>query len=402
VKRGPFLALAASLVIVIAVATGVLWRCAGKGADGGTTPVVRSDGPADEATLARLERIPFYRPLIRAKALRSGHVDGEGTVHVEIDLRALVEPRLAAMGVPGASELLPRFARGTIAIERATRSAPTLLLRESWSFDGPAAALDLLDRNPGGKLATLALDAIPGAPSAVVRVRLAPKSLADPSLGGAALSSWRERADLAEKLLGRPLRAEIAEDLAGPAVFALYDGSDENEAEAVLAAELRRSDRLAALLDMIFGLGALTERATVRRYRGVLTGSFLANSGRSGLALAVDGPLLFVATSRGRLESAIDARRSPVQARGIVVSAGDGAASWNAVAASAFVRHGWARLTRTVAPAGLPLATTTASLWPEGASGWRLDGRGPAPAITADPVLPFFRSVLGGRQGAGD
>jgi hypothetical protein len=346
-----------------------------------------------------LERIPLYRPLLRAKAFRSGRVDVNGVLHVEVDLRAVLEPRLAAMGFPGGSELFPRSARGTIAVASAAGTVPTAGLTESWSFEAHAGVLDLLDRNPAGTIATLALDAIPGAPSALVRVRLMPKHLADPFFGGTALASWRDRADFAEKLLGRPLRAEIAEDLAGPAVFALYDGSDDSQAEAVLAAELRRSDRIVALLDMVFGLGALTERATVRRYRGVPTGSFVSTSGGPGVALAVDGPILFLATSRARLESAIDARRTALHPRGVVASAGEPAASWNAVSASAFVQHGWARLARSADETpGVPIVTATASLWPVGESGWRLEGRGPAPAITADPVLPFFRSVLGKRQ----
>jgi hypothetical protein len=112
-------------------------------------------------------------------------------------------------------------------------------------------------------------------------------------------------------------------------VFALYEGSDENEAEVIVAAELQRSDRLVALLDMVFGLGALTERATIRRYRGVLTGSFVANSGGPGLALAVDGPVLLVATSRARLDRNrhADSGTVPRDRR----LGGEPAASWNAV-----------------------------------------------------------------------
>ena len=401
-KRRAFAA-AGFLVVTIGIAAGILWRCAARGPTPGASFVGNATGPADAAVRARLEGIPLYRALIRANALRSGRIDGDGVLHVEVDLRSIVEPRLAAMGLPGASELFPRSARGTIVVGNAQGSANSGDVTESWSFEGPAALFDLLDRNPAGKSATQALDAIPGAPTAMVRVRLAPSKLADPLLGGAALASWRDRADLAEKLLGHPVRAEIAEDLAGPAVFALYEGADDTEAEAVFTVELRRSDRVVAFLDMAFGLGALTERATVRRYRGVPTGSFASGSGGPGLALAVDGSVLFVASSRARLESAIDARRSGTHPRGVVAAAGEPTASWNAVAASAFVSHGWARLARLPdGGQGVPLAATTASLWPEGETGWRLEGRGPAPAITADPVVPFFRSVLAGRQRGGD
>jgi hypothetical protein len=402
-KRSALVAAVVFLAVALLVASGTLWRCAGSRSNRPATGTPNPDPPADEAARALLGGIRLYRPLLRGKALRSGRVDGDGILHVEVDLRAVVEPRLAAMGFPGASELLPATARGTIASVSAARATSTVGLRESWSFDGPAAVLDLLDRNPAGPAATLALDAIPGAPSAMVCVRLMPSRLADPSLGGAALASWRDRANFAEKLLGRPLRAEIAEDLAGPAVFALYEGSDDALAEAIFAAELRRSDRLAGLLDMLFGLGALTERATVIRYRGVSTGSFVPSSGGPGVALAVDGPILFVATSRARLESAIDARRAISHPRVALAVAGAPDASWSAVSASAFVRHGWARLARsTDEPEEGVIVATTASLRPEGASGWRLDGHGPAPAITADPILPFLRSVFGRRQRGSD
>jgi hypothetical protein len=115
--------------------------------------------------------------------------------------------------------------------------------------------------------------------------------------------------------------------------------------------------------------------------------------------LAVDGPILLVATSRARLESAIDARRAgPERVGSLPTVAGDSAASWNAVSVSSFVAHGWSRLARSVDDRKQGGATTRAALWPDGASGWRLEGSGPAPAITADPLVPFLRSVFGQRQ----
>jgi len=402
VRRGSVAAAIALLLVAIALASVVVRRCAQRRTSHFASSVVGSDRWADDSALARLQEIPLYRTLIHAKAMRAGTVDGDGTLHVEVDLRAVIEPRLAALGIADTSGLFPVSARGTISIQSSVGLTATVGLRESWIFDGPATVFDLFDRNPAGRIETLALDAIPGAPSALVRMRLMPSRLADPSFGGAAFAPWRDRASFAEKLLGRPLRAEIAEDLAGPAVFALYETEADTEAEAVLAVELRRSDRLAGLLDMLFGLGALTERATVRRYRGVATGSFVSGSGGPGLALAVDGPVLFVATSRARLESAIDARRTGPQRGGIAAAEGDSAASWNAVSASAFVAHGWARLTRSADEAKLRGVKTSAALWPEGVSRWRLEVHGPAPAITADPILPFLRSVFGRRQRDGD
>jgi hypothetical protein len=387
-----------------AVASMIVWRHIARRPE---APASRSVGVpptrADDAALARLDAIPLYRLVVRAHALRAGWVDGDGALHVEIDLRAALEPRLSALGFAGASTLLPELATGTIVSERTADAPAAIGLRESWSVEGPAAALDLLDRNPVGPSAAIALDAIPGSPSAMARVRLAPSRLADPRFGGAALASWRDRVTFVENLLGRPLRQELAEDLAGPAVFALYEDPDDDEPDAVVVTELRRSDRMASLLDMVFGLGALTERATVTRYRGVPTGSFGPTAGGTGLALAVDGPVLIVATSRARLESAIDARRAGTHSRPTIATASDGGASWTAVSTSAFVRHGWDRLARSSdETADAPTTTAIASLWPEGANGWRLDGRGPGPAITADPVLPFLRGVLERRQRGSD
>ncbi len=398
-KRSALVAAVAFLLGAILLASVTLWRCAGRRSNLPENSASNTGPPADDAAVALLQGIPLYRAVLSAKELRSGWVGGDGVLNVEIDLRAVLEPRLAAMGFPGGSELFPKTARGTIAIGGAAGTPSTPGLRETWRFDGPAAVLDLLDRTPAIAAATSAQNAIPGTPSSLVSVRLIPSRLADPKLGGAALASWRDRANFAETLLGHPVRAEIAEDLAGPVVFALYEGSDDTQAEAILAVELRRSDRLSSLLEMLFGLGALTERASVVRYRGVSTGSFVPRAGGAGIAVAVDGPILLVATSRARLESAIDARREGVLPRAGLAATAASDASWSAVSSSAFVRHGWARLTRSAEqPNEGSTPTITASLHPEGASGWRLDGYGPAPAVTADPILPFFRSVFGGRQ----
>jgi hypothetical protein len=396
----------ATVVVLLTVAVGIasvaVKSCAHRRTERLAEGHARAGRPPDGSVRARLRDIPLYRTLAGAEALRSGSVSGDGTLHLEIDPRALAEPRLAAAGLAGASEMLPVSARGTIATESTAGTPPVRAFRESWSLDGPAALLDLLDRSATGRPATLALDALPGAPTAVVCVRLMPERLADPSLGGAAFASWRDRATFAEKLLGRPLRAEIAEDLAGPAVFALYDSGDAAEAEAVAVVELRRSDRLAGLLDMLFGLGALAERVSVRRYRGVATGSFRSESGGPAVALAVDGPLLVVATSRARLESTIDARRSVKHLRGGVAAVADPSAPWSAVSESSFVAHGWARLARSADEPITRGARTFAALRADGATGWLLEAHGAGPAVGADPVVPFLRSVFDGRQRDGD
>jgi hypothetical protein len=138
----------------------------------------------------------------------------------------------------------------------------------------------------------------------------------------------------------------------------------------------------------------LTDRATVRRYRGVATGSFSSTSGGAGLALAVDGATFIVASSRARLESAIDARRAPAEPDADLRDTSEARASWSAVTRSSFVAHGWSKLARLTEPNPAEVAKRASSIVPEGADIWRLEGRGPSPAITADPIVPFLRSVF--------
>jgi hypothetical protein len=356
----------------------------------------------DPDAAARLQAVPLYRALIRAEGLRSGAVDGDGTVHLDVDVRRLVEPRLRSLGLAGLAGLLPASAQGTIVFVAEPGAALPTELSESWLIPGPVPALDILDRAPPTGDSTLAADALPGSPVAVVRARLVASRLADESFGGPAFAVWRDRAQFAEKLFGRPFRAELAEDLAGPAVFALYETANGGGAEAVLAVELRRSDRIAGMLDTLFGLGALTERATIDRYRGVATGSFASDSGGPGLALAVDGPVLLIASSRARLESAIDARRSGSGRRLDQTGEGEAGASWSAVSASGFAARGWCRLARCTGEPGPPTAPIVAVLRPEGRFDWRLVGHGPSPAITADPLVPFLATVLAGRYRGGE
>jgi hypothetical protein len=350
---------------------------------------------------ARLESVPFYRDLFRSGAVRAATLEADGTVHVEIDLPALVRPRITRPDLATALELLPRTVRGAIHLgdDGPGRAA---VRDETWIVDEPSPLLDLLSRSSRDPLGDAAWEAIPGSPSAVVCARVLGDRLADPAFGGNALATWRERAEIAEHVLGRPLRAEIADDLAGPVVLALYDAGAQSHASALLVVELKRSDRLRTLLDSLFALGALTERATVRRYRDVATGSFRPEGSGPGLALAVDGPLLIAASSRVLLEAAIDARRGARLPSELVDRARAGGGSWSAVSASTFVAHGWARLARVEDPSSSGSPTVSARLTPEGKSGWRLVGRGPGPAVTADPILPFVRSAFAGRQrGAG-
>ncbi len=393
---------AALLLVVIGIA---VWVAGARGCaprrPSAARPSTAVRAEAGDAVV-RLHTIPLYRSLLTAEALRQSTIESDGTLHIEVDLRELLRPRLRGLGLEEVSDILPASARGTIAISRSAGTASAAEIHESWIFPGPTPLLDLLDRSPSGEVVTAADDAIPGAPSARVRVRLAPSQLADPSFGGAALASWRNRADLVERVLGRPLRAEIAQDLAGPAAIGLYESADATEAEMILAVELKSSDRIRGLLETLFALAALSEHARVGRYRGVPTGSFIPASGGPGLALAVDGPLLLAATSLSRLEAAIDARREG-RHHAVPAAPGSGlAASWSAASSSSFVAHGWARLARSAEDPAAVRAVAMATLRPEGEIGWRLEGHGPSAAITADPIVPFLRSVFRKRQREAD
>lgn len=392
-KRG----ITAAIVLVVLAIAAAFWIGRGGARRRAVSPGPAASAPrsgGDLAALARLRTIPLYRALVDGGAVRRATLEGDRTVHVEVDLRAATGTRLSALGLSGVSGLLPETATGTIVIGNASGSNAGSVSRESWVFPGPAPMLELLDRSPDGARPLRAEEALTGTPTAVVRARLQASRLADPAFGGVALSSFRDRVEVVEKLLGRPIRAEVAEDLSGPAVFALYETAGSTAPEALAAFELRRSDRMSGLLDTLFALGALTERASVGRYRGVATGAFVPASGGAGLALAVDGRVLLVATTRARLEAAIDALRTPGPRDGVPRVEGPGAESWSAISRSAFVAHGWSRLARTADARTAEAWSMAATIRPDGPRGWRLDGHGPAPAITADPLVPFLRSVL--------
>ncbi len=383
---------AALIVVAGAVALSIFgWREAGlRRSAQATAPERREPGRREPAALLRLQTIPLYRALVRLDGLRSATLDAGGALHLDVDVRAIAAPRLPSLGLSGLAGLLPVLAQGTIVTKAASGG---LDVRESWVLPGPVPLFDLLDRAPANGSFRLAWDAIPGNPSAVVRARLQPQRLLDETLGGPAFATWRDRVSLAEKLLDRPLREQFAKDLAGPVVVALFEGATGTEAEVLAAVELRRSDRISELFDTLLGLGALTERAKIARYRGVATGSYVSDNGGPGLAVAVDGPILLVASSRALLETAIDKRRQAESRPREPEPAADDGSSWSAVSSSSFVSEGWCRLVRCGTETAPPTGTTTASLRPLGASGWRIDSHGCGPAIAADPIVPYLRTL---------
>ena len=369
-----------ALVVLALAAIVVAWRLGARG----VSPVATSSG--DPAALLR--GVPFYRSVIHADAVRSASRSSDGTLHLDVAPPALLEARLDEHGLGGLGEALPARALGEIKPGG-----------EIWHLDD-AAVFALLDRTAGDASTSVLWSTVPGTPSAVAAARIVPARLAEPDFGGAALDAWRTRADLAERVLGRPLRAELAEDLGGLALFALYEPPPGGAPDALFAVELKRSDRLRSLFDTVFALGALTDRASIERYRDVPVGLFRSGAASGRFALAIDGDTAFFARSSRLLHDAIDAHRTASPQSPLVSRARGLAASWCALTESAYVAHGWARLAREAEP-GTPLGGESI-LVADDPAGWRLIGRGQRPAITADPVVPFVRGVLAGAQrGAG-
>ena len=130
-KRGSIAVVVALVLIAIAVASGSVKGCAHRRSNRPVLFAVGSGRPPDDEALARLKEMPLYRSLLRAKALRWGTVDGDGTLHLEVDPRAFVEPRLSAMGYAGTSDLVPMSARGTSTNRReAMRGCGTVSARD--------------------------------------------------------------------------------------------------------------------------------------------------------------------------------------------------------------------------------------------------------------------------------
>jgi len=367
-------------LVVLVLAAVVAWRL---GAHGGSRIATPAGDPA-----ALLRGVPFYRSVIHADAVRSASRSTDGTLHLDVAPPALLETRLDEHGLGGLGEVLPARALGEI-----KRGG------EIWHLDD-AAVFALLDRTAGDASTSALWSCVPGTPSAVAAARIVPARLAEPDFGGAALDAWRTRADLAERVLGRPLRAELAEDLGSLALFALYEPPPGGTPDALFAVELKRSDRLRSLFDTVFALGALTDRASIERYRDVPVGLVRSGAASGRFALAIDGDAVLFARSSRLIHDAIDAHRAASPRSPLVSRARGLAASWCALTESAYVAHGWARLAREAEPGPEPHGESI--LVADDPSGWRLIGRGQGPAIIADPVVPFVRGVLAGAQRGAD
>jgi hypothetical protein len=378
------LLLAVAVGAVLVVLAGRSFRLAQRGSTG-TAAMARD-------AMDLLGRTPFYRAALHRDAIRRAARDADGALRLTIDLRALAGTRLGEHGWGRIEEALPPSAEGEIRLASSPADS-AVIAEDNWTVEG-TALFDLLDRDAGSAAESPVWRAVPGEPSAVAAVRIVPARISESEFGGPALADWRARADIAEKVLGRPLRAALAQDLGGLAVFALYEPVSGREPDALLAVELKRSDRLRSLFDTVFALGALTERATIQRYREIPIGTIRSQVAGTGWAVAIDGDVLVIARSGRLVQASIDAHRTPRAPTPLLARAGTLGTSWCAVSDSAFVAHGWARLAREGAGSAGGITKAEASLIPEGASAWRLTGHGPAAAITADPVVPFVRGLL--------
>jgi hypothetical protein len=322
-----------------------------------------------EKVRARVALFPSYRACFDRHAVRAARILDDGSVRLEIDLRALARPSLQRIGWPELEDALPSNATATIATVDSG-------ITESWWFACPGGCvLDAFATK--GDDATTAPRAIPGEPYATATFRLSPARIADLAIGGRARVTLAQRADLVEQILGRPVRATLSEDLAGPGIVAVYHTPDGQD-RTLLAFELKRADRLRGLVDLTIGLGALTRGATVTRYRDVAIGSWSGAVG-GGLAVAIDGPLLLVAPDPGRIEDAIDRRRDETTTEGAARGTGDPGTAGVHLEGSDGLE---ARLTRE-------------------AAGWRLDASGPRPLVESDVLSAWLAALRRGRQRAG-
>jgi hypothetical protein len=282
-------------------------------------------------------------------------------VTIEVDVRGLAHAALVRAGWGDLEDALPAGATATVA------AVPGRVV-ESFVFACPGGCvLDLFARHAGPS--ARAPFPVPGSPLAVADFSLDRERLVDLDIGGRTRQALDQRAGVLEQILGRPLRTPLAEDLGGSGRAAFYRDGPAGGDRTLLALELRRSDRVQSLVDLVLGLAALTRGATIERHGGVPIGTW--SSGSGGLAIAVDGPFLLVASARSPLEEAIDRRRT---------------GSIPSDAAVADPQEPDASFTLDAGP------SCRARLTHEG-DHWRLDASGDRPLAESEVVAGWLRSV---------
>jgi hypothetical protein len=372
VSRARALALTGALAILAGAA---VWVSSRKSAAPRPLPApapsatdARGTAIAFEEARARLAGFRSYRALFDRHLVRGAHVQADGAVRIDVDVRGLAHAALLRAGWTDLEDALPSGATATVA------ALPGRVV-ESFVFACPGGCvLDLFARLPGSP--ARAPFPLPGTPLAVAEFSLDRERLADLDIGGGSRRALDQRASVLEQILGRPVRAPLAEDLVGSGRAAFYQDGPAGSGRTLLALELRRSDRVQSLVDLLLGLAALTRGATIERHAGVPVGAW--SSGATGLAIAVDGPFLLVASARSPVEDAIDLRRGAPP-------------SPDAVAAEA--RNREASFTLDGGP------SCRARLTHDG-DNWRLDASGDRPLAESDVVAGWLRSVRARTQRA--
>jgi hypothetical protein len=360
-------AVAGLLILAIASSWGVArWRHARPELRGHAwTAILDAQGIPE--SLRVLETSRSYRGVLSDSILRGARPVSEREVEVELDPRENARLHAEGRAHPTLVGLLPSVARGRIVLLGEDR------VSESWRLACPdGCALDLLDRDPPAGAPSAAWSVAPRRCRAVAWFALDTRRLADPTLGGEGLAPLRERVDAVERLIGRPLREELARGLVGTGIVAIEEREPPRGPRVLVALDLREADRVRALVDLFVALAIVGGRGEVLHHRDVAVG-VVGAPGRGG-ALAIDGPLLLLSDEPGAVTGAIDRRRAA------------GSAPASPPPSFGRFRGSW-RAERTAPPA------VTATLTREGIWWW-LRGEGASPAVTADPALPYVRSWL--------
>ena len=371
-SRARALAISGALAILAGAA---LWGPLRKGASPrpvlGPAPAAaeaRGGAVAFEEARSRLAGFRSYRALFDRHLVKGALVQADGAVRIEVDVRGLAHAALVRAGWSDLEDALPEGATATVA------ALPGRVV-ESFVFACPGGCvLDLFARSSGTSAG--GPFPLPGNPVAVAEFTLDRQHLADLDIGGGSRRALDQRASVLEQILGRPLRAPLAEDLLGAGRAAFYKDGPTGAGRTLLALELRRSDRVQSLVELLLGLAALTRGATIERHAGVPVGGW--SSGSTGLAVAVDGPFLLVASARSPVEDAIDRRR-------------EGPAPLDAVTAEVPDRQ--ASFTLDGGP------SCRARLTHDG-DHWRLDASGDRPLAESEAVAGWLRSVRAKAQRA--
>lgn len=297
--------------------------------------------------------------------------------------------RRSSAAASGAVRWLPSAAEG-----RLRPSSHTL--DEHWILRGTSdSALEWLDPRPDPAAPLAGWGAMPQRPLALLWMRLDATRLRAglPRDSTSAASAIERRLDGVEALLGVAVREEIAASLAGPVGVARLEDPEGDPSRILLAADLSDPHRAARALDRIAALGVLSGSVNASSYRGVGVASWSrgARTGALEPSAAVDGNVLLVAFRRVDIEDAIDRRRSAGAPASQLAKLPPG--SWKAWSRSLELDADWESWIG-IPPQRPPRERHDVRAVLRTERGvWILEGRGGAPALFADPLIPALRRI---------